>query len=410
MSKEIVIPSWITSEKFVKLLSKTITDFKGIKNFKVCPALAPGENYATVMLKVHIDCLLTTGTVEKFTLMLKVPHDNDLYRNEMIKWHMFPTEAEMYRRIVPGFEELYRSKGMNIRFGATAYELPTVTEEYILLEDLGRRGFRNVKRQDCLDMNHCKGVLRKLAQFHAASAVWVEKKGKFSDRHSRGIVHEEGKVLLGSMFTSGLQHLLKTTKNMKSCDKFYPELEKYADKFMEEVFKQTIRDDNTFNVLNHGDCWSNNIMFQYDVKGELKETYFVDLQLPSYGTPAQDLLYFILSSAKLDLKIQHFDEMIHYYHKHLIENLTFLGYTKSLPYLRDIHQMILKGSIWAMITVLITMAAVLCDTSDSATVDNFVSDSADSQQFKELLFSNERFKAHWEVVLPWLYYRGALEI
>ncbi|XP_005183467.2 uncharacterized protein LOC101894757 [Musca domestica] len=404
------IPSWITAELFAKILPNIVKDFAKISNFKVCQALAPGENYATVMLKVHIDCLLATGRTEQFTLMLKVPHNNDLYRNEMIKFHMFATEAGMYRQIVPEFEKLYRSKGLEISFGAKSYQLPAVKEEYILLEDLTRRGFRNVKRQNCLDMEHCRGVLKKLAQFHAASAIWVEKNGSFPDLYSRGIVREEGKGLLGSMFNSGLQHLLKTTEGMKSCERYYPEFKRYADKFMDEIFHQTARDDKAFNVLNHGDCWSNNIMFQYGAQGELKETYFVDLQLPCFGTPAQDLLYFILSSAQLDLKIKHFDEMIHYYHQNLIEHLKLLGYSKPLPFLRDIHQMILKGSIWAMITVLITMAAVLCDTSDSATVDNFVSDSEDSQHFKELLFSNERFKSHWEVVLPWLYQRGALEV
>ncbi|XP_073842806.1 uncharacterized protein [Musca autumnalis] len=410
MSSEMAIPSWIKAKEFVNLLSNHVKDFKAIQKFKVCPALAPGETYATVMLKVHIDCLLTTGQVNNFTLMLKVPHNNDLYRNEMVKWHMFVTEAGMYRQIIPAFEEMYRSKGVPVRFGAKSYDLPTINKEYILLEDLTRRGFRNVKRQNCLDMDHCRSVLKKIAQLHAASAVWVEKNGIFSDLFSRGMVREEGKVLLGGMFNSGLQHLLKTTQQMKSCEKFYPELKKYADTFMVEIFKQTARDDNSFNVLNHGDCWSNNIMFQYGDQGELKETYFVDLQLPSYGSPAQDLLYFILSSAQLDLKIKHFDEMIRYYHENLIANLKLLGYSKPLPYLRDIHQMILKGSIWAMITVLITTAAVLCDTTDSATVDNFVSDSEDSQEFKQLLFSNERFKRHWEVVLPWLYYRGVLEV
>lgn len=56
------------------------------------------------------------------------------------------------------------------------------------------------------------------------------------------------------------------------------------------------------------------------------------------------------------------------------------------------------------------MAAVLCDTSESTTVDNFISDSPESQHFKELLFCNDRFVKHWEIVLPWLYNRGALEI
>lgn len=56
------------------------------------------------------------------------------------------------------------------------------------------------------------------------------------------------------------------------------------------------------------------------------------------------------------------------------------------------------------------MPAVLCDETNTASIDNFVGDSQESGQFKELLYTNERFMQHLEVVLPWLYYRGAFEI
>lgn len=40
-----------------------------------------------------------------------------------------------------------------------------------------------------------------------------------------------------------------------------------------------------FNVLNHGDCWANNIMFQHDAFGTIKEVLFVDFQVGKYGSP-----------------------------------------------------------------------------------------------------------------------------
>lgn len=345
MTEKYKIPNWITADIFQKVLHETVKDFKAIKNFKVCPALAPGENYATVMLKVHVDCLLQSDKVEKYTLMLKVAHDNEIYRTEMTKWHMFTTEAGMYRKIVPEFEQFYREKGIDIHFGAKAYELP-VQEEYILLEDLSRRGFRNAKRQNCLDMDQCKGVLKKLAQFHAASAIWVQKYGEFPQLYSRGMIREDGSSLLGPMLNDGLKHVLKATKIIKNSEIFYPVLLEFADHLMEQVFLQTKTNENYFCVLNHGDCWANNIMFQYNEQGHLQETYLVDLQLPGYGTPAQDLLYFIFSSAQYEIKINRFDEMISYYHENLISHLKLLGYRKKLPQLRDLHQIILRYSIW----------------------------------------------------------------
>ncbi|XP_075145783.1 uncharacterized protein LOC142220491 [Haematobia irritans] len=411
MSKDTYsIPAWIKPELFTKILRDNVKNFKAIKNFTVRSALAPGENYATVMLKVHVDCILQdSGNIEKYTLMLKVPHDNDLYRTELIKWDMFATEAGMYREIVPEFEKLYRDKSIAIRFGAEAYDLP-VKDEYILLEDLCRRGFRNVKRQDCLDEDHCKRVLRKMAQFHAASAVWVQTHGPFPQLYHKGMVREEGKGLLEPMLNDGLKHVLNTSKKLKNCQDIYPELKKLSENFVKVIFAEIKINEKDFNVLNHGDCWSNNIMFQYDKDGKVLETYFIDFQMPSYGSPAQDLLYFLLSSSQLDLKVKRFDEMIRYYHENLIHHLKILGYLKPMPSLKDLHQMIIRGGIWGIVTVIITMAAVLCDGTNEASIDNFVSESEASQKFKELLYSNDRFIQHLEVVLPWLCYRGAFEI
>ncbi|XP_046806614.1 uncharacterized protein LOC111676006 isoform X2 [Lucilia cuprina] len=175
MANTDIVPSWIKAKLFEKVLRETVKDFHEIKEFKVFPALAPGENYATVMLKVQADVLLTTGSVQQQTFMLKVAHDSELYRNEMSKWGMFVTESGMYRDIKPEFEKLYADAGLDVQFGAKGYEL-AVDKEYILLEDLSRRGFKNAKRQDCLDLEHCKAVLKKIAQFHAASAVRVQQK------------------------------------------------------------------------------------------------------------------------------------------------------------------------------------------------------------------------------------------
>lgn len=339
------IPAWIESKLFEKVLRETVRDFKELKEFKVFPALAPGENYATVMLKVQADILLTTDSVHRQTFMLKVAHDSDLYRNEMSKWEMFVSESGMYRDIKPEFEKLYADVGLRVEFGAKSYDLP-VDKEYILLEDLSMRGFKNAKRQDGLDMKHCKSVLKKIAQFHAASAVRVERKGMFGKPYLYGFLMEESKNFCKTMFDTSIPHLLNTVKKLENLEDCYEQIKKLSVNITDTIFKECAVNEHEFNVLNHGDCWSNNIMFQYDSEGKLTETFLVDLQMPRYGSPAQDLLYFIISTARLDIKVQQFDYMIKYYYDNLIENLKLLKYSKSLPKLRDIHEALIKYGIW----------------------------------------------------------------
>lgn len=64
----------------------------------------------------------------------------------------------------------------------------------------------------------------------------------------------------------------------------------------------------------------------------------VDFQLCKWGSPAEDLLFFITISAAPDIRLKKFDNFVAIYHKRLIECLKQLGYKKSLPSLRQLQQ------------------------------------------------------------------------
>ena len=53
-SNKTLVPTWIQSKLFEGLLNDLYNDFANIEEFKVDNALAPGENYATLMLKVEL--------------------------------------------------------------------------------------------------------------------------------------------------------------------------------------------------------------------------------------------------------------------------------------------------------------------------------------------------------------------
>lgn len=123
--------------------------------------------------------------------------------------------------------------------------------------------------------------------------------------------------------------------------------ESYASQTEDMFQAYAPRTEGEFSVLNHGDAWCNNFMFQYDEAGHLKETYFVDLQMCRYSSPAQDLIYFILSSTDIEVKIAKFDYLVKFYHEKLTENLNLLKYPKKLPSLRCLHQSIFNHADWS---------------------------------------------------------------
>ncbi|XP_019892343.2 uncharacterized protein LOC101892852 [Musca domestica] len=399
------IPSWIQESLFENVLKENVPEFRCIKKFEVNPGSAAGENYATVILRVNVDVELQDGSTKSLSYMLKTDHDNDMLKEMMGSHDMFAIEKGMYDDIVPAFEKLYADAGVTVRFGPNSYVLPT-EKPYILLENLSPRGFKNANRLEGLDQQHVECVLTKLAQWHAASAVYVQKNGPFDEKYRDGFYKEEFKPMMKIM-NDQMTHIFHEAA------KTYANYEEYADYLVpaedpiDMMFRLAKTNPSEFNVLNHGDCWSNNVMFQYDAFGAIKDTYLIDYQLPRYGTPAQDLYYFLISSAKYEVKLKKFDYFIKFYYDVLCEHLKVLKYSKPIPKLRDIHIMLYKYGLFGFQTAVGVMGVVLLDPTDKASIANFIGDDGDAAAFKKLMFTNDRYRRHIEAVLPWLNNRGA---
>ena len=293
-------------------------------------------------------CFFPTKTDDSsrtVSLILKTAYDNEMFQVMMKSHNVFQAEAAMYSEVIPEFEKIYRDVGLEVKFGPKSYTLDT-EENYILLEDLKPKGFINVNRLEGLDMEHTHAVLKKLAQWHAVSAVRVATKGLYPPIISLSYFKEECLPMMKGMFQTVANTQLECLKNFSGSELYYEKMLEQKDCQVDRLFKASKVDPNDFNVLNHGDCWSNNVMFKHDAFGKIKETCLIDFQMPKYGSPAQDLYYFLLSSTNYELKIKHFDYFIKYYYNELSEHLKLLNYNRKMPTLKDIHIMLHKYNAW----------------------------------------------------------------
>ncbi|KAH8390815.1 hypothetical protein KR200_002097 [Drosophila serrata] len=404
------IPDWITAELFEDLLKANIEGYSKVKNFKAEIGSAAGENYATIMLRIHVDVELKDGKTKKVSYMVKLPHLNESYKEMLEHTNIFDIERTMYSEVVPEMEALYKEAGVDIRFGAKSYDFKNAKTDYVLLEDLGIKGFKNANRLEGLDQVHTERVLLKLAQWHAASAVRVATKGLYPEIVLQGYFKEESRPMMGAMLDGMGTRFITSCATYENNELYIEKVKALKPVYVDKCFEFAKVDPNEFNVLNHGDSWSNNIMFQYDAFGKIKEVYMVDYQIPKYGTVAQDLLYFLLSSTKLEDKLSKFDYYIKVYHDNLVEHLKILKYTKPIPSLRDIHLALFKYGFFGYTVAIGVMAIVLLEPTDVASFENFVSDTDAGVDFQMQLFNSPRYRKHIQAVLPWLLNRGALDI
>lgn len=96
-----------------------------------------------------------------------------------------------------------------------------------------------------------------------------------------------------------------------------------------------------YTVARHGDCWSNNFMYQYEVRksgnlsrsslkfvfqnGSVQKAVMLDWQVSYCSSPVLDLANFIFSCTDGNLRAQHYDELLKIYHQSLKDLLDRLG-------------------------------------------------------------------------------------
>ncbi|BFF89746.1 uncharacterized protein DMAD_08426 [Drosophila madeirensis] len=402
----ILVPKWVKPEIFQDILKQQVKNYKETKSLRASAGVAKGENYATIMLRVELDVETEDRSQVTKAYMLKIAHDSDAYRKILEKSNMFDTERGMYLKVVPEMEQMYRDVGLEVKFGAQSYEIPT-NENYVLLEDLKPQGFKNFDRLQGLDQAHTESALRKFAQWHAASAVRVDTKGPYEERYTKGFFRSP--EMINAFFKGSMNSLLKYIEHYEGRETYLKDLLSISEKLVDIGTKIIEPNPEEFNALNHGDGWVNNIMYQYNKKNDILNTFFVDLQMPKWGSVAQDLYYFLISSTSLDIKTSKFDYFIWFYHSELVKHLQLLKYSKPLPTLRGIRNDLSKHSGWGLVCCTSVMGVALLDPIEDGDVDFDQIVSEEDNSFKKSIFTNPRYRKHVKVLLPWLQHRGAME-
>ncbi|XP_017111274.1 uncharacterized protein LOC108135162 [Drosophila elegans] len=405
------IPKWVNEDYFLPILEKDVENFDKIVTLTPIAATAPGENYTSIMIRVIVDILLKDGSEQQVSYILKTMLEADSGADVVNGMGLFPKERKMYEVHIPQFVKLYKEAGLDIELAPKCLHVEATAELITLVfEDLSRQNFKNFDRLKGFDLAHMRHVLRKLAELHAASAVARELNGPYDPLYSISMYNEKSRDMFESL---GKLRQVQFHKAMRQWD--LEDAERYISQLWSpsEVFERALLvnrvDENEFNVLNHGDCWSNNIMFNYKDNGEIDRTLFVDLQIGKWGSPAQDLWYLITTSASLEIKVKEFDHFIRIYHERLNECLKLLNYSKPIPSLKDLHIMMLKYGFWGPLTALGVMMATLMPTNKDANMKMLMATGPEADAVRYRTFINPYYANAMKLLLPFFDNKGLLK-
>lgn len=174
--------------------------------------------------------------------------------------------------------------------------------------------------------------------------------------------------------------------------KMQPGLENLVEKFTkientyyDHLCAASVRDDNDFNAILHGDLWSNNIMFKYDCNGVVEDTVLVDFQICYYGPPALDVTYCLYTSSHNDVSESDWDMLIQYYYNELRSTLKKFNYSKKMPSLMEFHTQIIMRGLYGASSGIVCEAGRMLENVGDDGLTNFVADDAANYRLNMLL-------------------------
>lgn len=164
-----------------------------------------------------------------------------------------------------------------------------------------------------------------------------------------------------------------------------------------------------FQILTHGDAWVNNFMIKYDEESNPIDILLIDFQISFWGSPSIELLYFFISSLNDDIKVDHFDELVEFYHIELVNNLKMLNYAKPIPTLGELHIDMIEKSFFASTCIMFVLFVCKFNSDKEISIDQLFTGGEETEALLKIIYSNESYSKACKKWLPFLNRRGFLD-
>ncbi|XP_025410426.1 uncharacterized protein LOC112683561 [Sipha flava] len=298
-----------------------------------------GDNYTSMLYRIKL--FGERGWTK--SLIYKCLPENKQTRSKYKSEMLFNNEMTFYVKSYTALMEYQELK----RFTDTFNSVPKcyfARSDIIVLEDMRCKGFTMLDRKKGLDFDHCKAILRGLGKFHGLSlSMKVDEPEKFKRCISEAIKEVYYKSENELWYKGYYRRAAENAKKMLESELTEDEKPKYLEKFRKHVNPESFFGDmvelvspkEPLAVLCHGDCWTNNFLFQYALDGSISEISVVDFQMARYGSPALDLVSLLYCCTGVELRRRCLPALMDEYYDSVSRILTQTNCSVHYPDLRE---------------------------------------------------------------------------
>ncbi|XP_043465671.1 uncharacterized protein LOC122500682 [Leptopilina heterotoma] len=311
---QVHINSFVEKQKLTNVKIKVSSGNVGVSNFL-------GSIYRVQLEGEKID----ENKSLSYNLVIKCcPKESTVIFNELKVRNFYHHEICFYEEKIPVFNQLLSECGNNVKIE----DIPiyygcckTKGDEVLILEDVSHRGF-TAKKSQILDYAHAQIALQHLARFHAYGFILQAKNPELFEKTIKSI--KETAFFEKEDYTKMYGNLCDVAIKAIESEGTY-----YVDKinnFRDNVFKSCLYVTNGFNAepfatINHGDFWTNNMLFKYNENSEPVDFCCMDFQMHRYASPILDIVYMLFVCCTQEMRQIYYDRLLNDYYKSLAEFL-----------------------------------------------------------------------------------------
>lgn len=268
-------PSWLNSDFFQKILC----DYFGncaiqVEEVKVEPCNGANGGFLSTLLRVYVTYSLSSEhCIASYVVKIPTSHELAVKKFGPEGLNVQRKEMMFYEFVAPLMDEVLTKLKDDEKLFPKVIAIDH-EHEAIVLEDLSSLNFKLADRIARLDESHVKLSLKKLAKFHATSLLIRQKDPNIFDYFKTGFFNRKINAF-DDFYLSIYQVAIEEIETWPGFEKYAIKMKKLEVNLIETATQCFDVNQRDFCVLNHGDMWTNNLMFRYKDNGELEDTAMV---------------------------------------------------------------------------------------------------------------------------------------
>ncbi|XP_017130599.1 uncharacterized protein LOC108148203 [Drosophila elegans] len=385
-----MLPTWLTEEYLQPRLRAYYKD-DGLKVLKIWakPATGKGENFVGIMTRIHVDYQLGDGSEQKKSFIVKQALPEDVPQAKVFfEYDLYTREMDMYEFVLPKLKELLAEAGLVGKLTADAI---AVDRQYstMILEDLAPYKYVNADRVKMLDLAHTKLTVEMLAKFHAAAIILKQRHPELLTKCFSTHFFSRDKKAYTEVYLGIFKVFLKFINGHPNLKQSYgAKLEKLWPHIMEYGARVYDVAEGELQTLNHGDCWTTNIMFQYDEAGIPQTVVAIDFQFSNCTSPANDLHYFFTTSLREEVRNKE-PELVEHHYNTLKANLERFSYQGMFPSLQEYQLQFERRRFMSLMAHLFKPFMIYNGSEETSDFSSLYKETPEGLRFQKSVYESE---------------------